>query len=146
MSHVVDMQIEIRDLDALGKACKRLGLELVANQKTYKWFGRSVGDYPVPAGFTAAELGKCEHAIRVKGNPNAYEVGVVKRKDGEPGFQLIWDFWQKGFGLQDKIGENGGLLKQNYAAQVAKKQMLREGYRVKETTNRHGDILLAFVD
>lgn len=145
MSHVVDMKIEIRDMQALEKACSRLGLELVKNQKTYKWFGRSVGDYPVPEGFTADELGKCDHAIRVKGNAGAYEVGVVKRKDG-PGYQLIWDFWQGGYGLQEKIGADGGLLKQHYAAQVAKKQLLREGYRVEERINRHGDLLLKFTE
>lgn len=146
MSHVCEMELEIRDLESLEKACSRLGLELVKDQKEYKWYGTHVGDYPVPKGFTKEDLGKCDHAIRVKNNSKAYEVGVVKRKDGGPGYQLIWDFWAGGLGLQEKVGQDGGLLKQNYAAQVAKKQMLREGYRVTEKTDTSGRMLLIFVD
>lgn len=146
MSHVVDMELDIKDLELLEKACPKLGLEFVRDQTKYKWYGRSVGDTPLPEGFTEEDLGHCKHAIRVKGaGPNTYEIGVMKRKDGRPGYQLIWDFWKGGFGLQDKIGENGGLLKQHYTSLATKKQLLREGYRVTETVNKAGEMLLEFV-
>ena len=67
MSHVATINIEVKDLDALGIAAGRIGLELVRGQKEYRWYGQSVGDYPLPAGLTEADLGVCEHAIRIAG-------------------------------------------------------------------------------
>lgn len=146
MSHVAEMELEIKSLEALEVACKRLGLELVKGQKTYKWWGHSVGDYPLPAGFTEADLGKCEHAIRIPGDKRAYEIGVTKRRDGKPGYALLWDFYAGGYGLEAKIGPGGGLLKQSYSIQVAKKQMMRKGFRVTEKKNAKGEILLTFTE
>ena len=48
-------RVEVKDLDALADACQRLGCVLNRNQATYRWWGSSVGDYPLPAGFTAAD-------------------------------------------------------------------------------------------
>lgn len=143
MSHVADMKLEVKDLHCLKECVKPLGAELV-KADTYKWFGRHVGDYPLPAGFTRDDLGKCDYVIRIPGNSQAYEVGVVKRKDGKPGYQLIWDFWQGGYGLEKVIGKDGGLLKQSYAVMVAKKEMLRKGYRVTSKKDAKGNVLLSF--
>jgi hypothetical protein len=63
MSHVAIIDLAIDDLDSLRRACSRLGLELV-QQDTYRWFGYSVGDYPLPEGFTKDNLGRCQYAIR----------------------------------------------------------------------------------
>jgi hypothetical protein len=130
MSHVATIEIEIRDLDALDAAARSLGLELVRGQTTYKWYGRHVGDYPLPAGFTREDLGRCDHAIRVPGNNQAYEIGVVKRRDGRPGYVLLWDFWRGGYGLVEKVGENANRLKQAYAIEAAKRAAWRAGHRV----------------
>lgn len=116
MSHVVAIEALITDLDALEAACAELGLELVRNQKSYKWYGTSVGDFPLPTGFTAADLGKCEHAIRVKGTTGGYEIGVAKRRDGQPGYTLIYDFWGPGKALQDRAGDKCSRLVQEYTA------------------------------
>lgn len=145
MSHVVAIDLEVKDLDALAKACKNLGLELALGQKTYRWYGRSVGDYPLPAGFTASELGRCEHAIKIPGNQSAYEIGVVKRKDGRPGYTLLWDFWSRGFGMQDKAGDNCGLLRQGYTTQVSKKHLISKGYKVSEVKKADGTIVIKAV-
>src|SRR6266446_5904173 len=103
MSHVAEIDMEIKDLDALKAAAQDLGLEFCEGQQTYKWYGHSVGDFPMPAGFKEQDLGKCEHALRVKGNPGAYEIGIVPRRDGRPGYTLLWDFWAGGLGLQNKV-------------------------------------------
>lgn len=88
MSHVSKIDVEINDLAALKAACKELNCEWVEGKQTYEWFGRSVGDYPLPEGFTADMLGKCNHVIRV---PNEiYEIGVVKV--GEK-YRLLFDSW-----------------------------------------------------
>lgn len=147
LSHVATVDVEIKDLVSLRKACDRLGLELVEGQETYKWYGESVGDYPLPAGFQASDLGKCSHAIRLRPDSpvytnQAYEIGVVARRDGRPGYQLLWDFYCGGFGLQDHVGEGCAKLKQAYANEVAKRTAIQQGFRVQETVNQNGSIRL----
>lgn len=140
MSHITKINLLIKDLDALDKACSRLGLELVRGQKTFKWYGRFVGDSLGIAGVNPADYGKCEHAIRVKGNVGAYEIGLVKRAD-DKGYDLHWDNYQGGYGLAEKVGYETGArarvgakatkLADWYAAEVARKQMARQGFMVK---------------
>lgn len=142
MSHVATVDIEVKDLDALQAACVRLGLELVRGQQTYKWYGTHVGDHPLPEGFAEEDLGKCDHAIRVPNNSQAYEVGVVRRRDGRPGYTLMWDFWAGGQGLQAKVGPDCQHLKREYAAVVATRQAQRNGFRVQEHRRQDGSIQL----
>jgi hypothetical protein len=143
MSHVATIELEIRDLEALKAACRVLGLEFVAGQRTYRWYGRHVGDYPLPQGFTPEDLGKCEHAIRVPGNAQAYEIGVVARRDGRPGWTLLWDFWQGGFGLEEKVGKHADRLKQAYALEAARRAAQRAGHRVLgQITRPDGSVVL----
>ena len=145
MSHVATISLEIRDLDALAAACGLLGLELVRGQKVYNWYGRSVGDSKLPDGFTVEELGKCEHAIRIKGtslngqiNKNMpYEIGLANRRDGKSGYVLMWDTYQGGHGLVAKVGgEQCDKLRQNYAVEVAVRIAKRTGHRVIKRTIR----------
>jgi len=143
MSHVTLIDLFITDLDSLEKACERLGLELVRGQKTFKWYGQWVGDYKgrdaaYRQGVDTKDYGKCEHAIRVKGNARAYEIGLVARTDGKPGYRLVWDNWAGGHGLCATVQYPGKAQKPNadklkdwYAAEVARKQMARKGFRVK---------------
>ena len=84
MSHIAEVNLLVQDLNALHRACQRLGLELVRGQQTYCWYGRSVGDYALPVGFAKEDLGTCEHAIRIPGNDRAYEIGIVTRRDLSP--------------------------------------------------------------
>lgn len=145
MSHVATIDLEINDLEALEKAAVALGLELVRDQKQYHWFGTHVGDYPVPVGFKKEDLGKCDHTLRVKGADQTkwnrpYEVGVVKNKD-KAGYTLLWDFYCGGYGLQEKIGKDGGKLKQGYAVEVARKH-IPKGYQIHQKVKQDGTIVL----
>lgn len=123
MSHVATVDIEIKDLNALERACETLGLKLMRGQKTYRWYGRSVGDYPLPVGFKASDLGKCDHAITIPGNKQCYEIGIctnpVTKKT-----ELLWDFWAGGYGMQEKVGGSmcEGLVHE-YAKEVAREQV-----------------------
>jgi len=134
--------LDITDLDALGAACKRIGMELRRDQKTYRWWGHSVGDYALPPGYTASELGHCEHALSVVGNDRAYEVGVCKSRDGKQGFTLLWDFYGGGYGLEEHVGANCNKLKQAYATEVAIKQAKRQGFQVHESAQQDGTVRL----
>lgn len=135
MSHVATVEVQIKDLAALKKACERLGLEFKENCKTYKWYGRFMNDY---AGSNAAfkhglkpeDYGKCEHAVAIPGDPTAYECGVVKRPDGN-GYTLIWDFYGcNGQRLLKRIGKDGKKLRQAYTGEVAAAKLSAKGFKV----------------
>jgi len=145
MSHVATIDLEIKDLGCLERAAKALGMEFARDQKKYRWWGHSVGDYPLPKGFAEGDLGKCEHALSIPDNRQAYEVGVVPRRDGRPGYTLLWDFYGGGYGLQDKIGKDGNKLKQEYAVQVAMKHARLQGYTVARQLRKDGTVVLKAV-
>jgi hypothetical protein len=180
MSHVATIEIEVTNLQDLKVACEELGLELMFGQQTYRWFGRSVGDYPLPEGFTAAELGTCHHACRfppdrvaqmraqhlalLKANfkrdypdqpfpsddyfekrvQDPYEIGVVPRRDGKPGWLLLWDFFAGGFGLRGAIGDGAGKLKQAVATAASIRVMKQQGFRVHQEKLANGSVKLQF--
>lgn len=125
MSHVVEIATKIKDLVALKAACAELGFSFMENQREYRWYGTWVGDSPMPQGMTTADLGKCEHAIRV---PDVnYEVGVRRQTDGS--FALVYDWWNSG-GLKQHLGTNAGPLVQAYAKHKTMREVARMGHRV----------------
>lgn len=123
-----------------------------------------MGDYPLPKGFTKADLGKCEYAIRVKGaGGDTYEIGVVKRRDGKDAYTFLYDFYGGGNGLIKKLfaddakafnewgrlrngdPEQGRMpvrpLVAEYEAQVAEKQarvMANEGWQSERLRQPNG--------
>jgi len=120
MSHVVAVDFAVDSLDHLAVAAEACGCELIRNQKTWKWYGKWMNDYDSDdaaykkIGIKPEDYGKCEHAIRVKGDKDAYEVGVVKNPTG-PGYRLVWDFFGgSGAALQEKIGKAGSELTAQY--------------------------------
>jgi len=131
MSHVAKVDLKVKDLAALKEACKELGLELVEGQTTFKWYGSWVGDYnrenaALHHGFSPSDYGHCDHAIRVKGaGKETYEIGVCKARDGSEGYVMLWDFWQGGYGLRDKVGTGCKNIKREYGKSVARKEVKR---------------------
>lgn len=156
MSHVATIEVEIRDLQALKSACAELGVEFVENQKTYQCWGtgksveqlasyeRMSGKALMPMGWTLEEMGRCEHAIRAKGPHGQYEIGVVQRRDGRPGYQLFCDLnssaaeWAR-----QACGEDFSKLRQTYAVEVAVRAAKRAGFRVvKKTIRTDGSVAI----
>lgn len=143
MSHVATVEIEFKDLAALKAAVERIGLEWREGQKTFKWYGRFMNDYhgqdaAVTQGYDPQDFGKCEHAIGVPGNSRAYEIGVVPSKSGS-GYALLFDYWNGGHGLMEKVSsaidktkQGIGKLAQAYATEVAKKKLRQKGLTVRE--------------
>lgn len=138
MSHVASIEVKITNLEALKAACAELGVAWYEGQKNYKWYGTSVGDYPLPAGMTVEMLGKCEHAIHVPGVE--YEVGVVKLSDGT--YTLAFDFWGPGQGLLKKFGDKLGVLTQRYGVCAAEGMAKLKGLPVNRTVKSDGSIRL----
>ena len=116
MSHISKIELEVRDLGVLAQACTRLGLSLIRDQKSFKWYGREAG---------------CDHAINV---PEAnYEIGVL-HKNGL--YELNCDFYDRN--LEKVIGKQGGFLKQAYAVEKTKIEARRKGYSVLERQTKTG--------
>lgn len=156
MSHAVECETVLKDLDALERACVAKGFNLVRGQKTYRWYGTWVDDSPVPEDmFPPDELkrirampkeqrqavmtqamGKCDHAIRVPGTN--YEVGVVRKPDGS--YRLRWDYYDASL-LSKMGGKNGGVLVQQYSMEVSRRELLKKGYgRIAETRLPNGTV------
>lgn len=129
MSHCAKIKAEVKDLEAVKKACTRLGFEFKENQKTYTWYGRSVGDYPIPEGYTVHDLGKCDHAIKV---PNVnYEIGICKSKTNPKQYDLMWDFYDQR--LANAVGGNTApKLVQAISLEQGKITARKKGFSVME--------------
>ena len=131
LSHISKIELEIKSLDALIAACTRLGFTFAKNQKTYQWYGRWVGDSPLPEGISQRDLGKCTHAIKV---PNcSYEIGVVKHNNA---YLLLWDSWESQLRLA--IGDQAGIIRQAYTAEVVRHDAKMKGYRITEKKTEKG--------
>lgn len=152
MSHVVTRAVPLDDLEAVRRACAGLGWTLHEGQKTYRWYGRFVGDSPVPEFlFTPAELaamatmpagarnefvtirlGSCEHAISVPGA--SYQLALMRGRDG--GLVAVWDWYSSG-GLGRVLGTPAEPLKnpfyQAYAREKTKLHLERAGIGYDET-------------
>ena len=110
MSHISKIELEVKDLGILGQACSELGLQLIRNRRTFRWYGKE---------------SPCDHAIRVPGAN--YEIGVTQRNDL---FELNCDFYDRN--LEKVIGSQGGLLKQAYAVIKTRIEARKKGYSVLE--------------
>lgn len=132
----------VTNLDDLDAACERVGLTLVRNRKEYRWYGEAIDDQTAPEGFTLADLGKCEHSIRLADYEDGerYEIGVVRRRDGKPGYALLWDDFDQL--LRRKVGAGAGLLKQAYALSAARRTAMAQGFRVMEKKLANGKVQL----
>jgi hypothetical protein len=144
MSHVVTDALQIRDLPALRAAVARLGLDWAEGERSYKWFGRLVGDTPADP---SIPWGQCDHVIRLRADDpdrrsygeNAYEIGVCRLDSGA--YALRYDYWGPGRWIQNRLGQDLRVLRQEYGAQVAERKIRALGYRVRRT-ERHGKIIV----
>lgn len=109
MSHVSTITIDqfVWDHSTIVEMCKIAGWQII-RKSTYVWYGRHVGDYPIPEGFTLSDMGRCRYAIHIPGVE--YELGVVE-KNGK--IYVMWDFFSAG-GLPRVLGRNAEKLKAIY--------------------------------
>jgi hypothetical protein len=150
MSHIRKVTLKVRDLDALEAAADACGMDLQRGEKTFKWYGRFVGDSPGIKGMDPKDYGKCSHRLRLRGATDSdYDVGVVPAADGD-GFELHVDDWGQSRRLLPAIGgANMDKLRREYAASraatKAKKKLVPKGFVVKRTELANGGILLRAV-
>lgn len=148
MSHVAKIEIEINDLECLKEAAAEIGLEFRTDQKNYRWYGRWMADYnsdnaAYRQGIDPSEYGKCDHAIGIPKNKDAYEVGVCKSKTGN-GYSLVWDFWQGGYGLENVAGKDCHKLLQKYSEKVAVKALSKNARKTEQWVDELGNVRIKF--
>lgn len=147
MSHVVTQDAEVHDLEAVERACIRLGWEFKRNQQSFRWFSDGwIDDSPVPRDLFDTEeeyqrvlalsreervaamnqlLGRCQHAIGVPGAE--YEIGLIQKVNGS--YRLAFDWWGPGgLGFMQKNNP----FPQAYAAELIKMTAERQGYSWEE--------------
>ncbi|MFY4731057.1 DUF2997 domain-containing protein [Nitrospira sp. BLG_2] len=146
MSHVIKAQFTIVDLELLKKAVQSLGGSMVQSS-TYRWYGQHVGDYPLPEGFSANDLGKCQFAIS---HPSSqYDIGVVRSKRHPGQWELLCDFWGTGENLLKAFGNVGAKslsrLAEAYTAESMKKT-IGSAWSIRKTVTSTGVVQLEAVD
>lgn len=154
MSHVEEVEIECRDLNDLKEAVQRRGGEFLEGQVTHAWWGRYLGDSvgmrnnAADKGRDAKTFGKCLHAIRVAGtqgqmgSSGPWEIGVVRSLSGD-GYSLVYDnFGTAGQALEKVFGRDAVGIKDELAAGITMRELLRDGYRLNRTVTDDGSIVL----
>ena len=109
MSHFTQIDIEIRDTEALRTACDELGLTLKKNAEA-RGFG---GNHR-----------KGEYVIKLKG---PYDIALNSRKDGI--YKAETDLWEGH--VENELGPGMGRLKQLYAVHKTTREARRKGYTVR---------------
>lgn len=146
MSHVTALAVEVKNLEAMKKACVSLGLEFREGQKTHKWYGTWVRDYNAEdaaykQGISPETYGMCEHAIGIPNNDQAYEVGLVGTENGT--FKVVYDFYNGGYGLESIIGKRAETLMQEYSVEASKQLLQEQGYFNYTETRTDGKVQLS---
>jgi hypothetical protein len=144
MSHVVSINTEIRDIEAVKAACLELGLVFKEGQTSIRWYGKWVGDYDAEnaaykLGIKPEQYGTCDHAIEVPGCK--YDIGLLKNP-ATGGYKIYFDFWGEGQKIQTAIGEKGGKLMQHYNVSKATMALRAKGHMVQRKTSASGNIKL----
>jgi hypothetical protein len=147
MSHVSSVDCVVTNLEDLEAVATKLGLELRRGQTEWAWFGRDMGDSTLAEGFDRKQFGKGQHALRLLDHKKGdYEIGLVPRRDGQFGWELLYDAWgTHGKKLEQAAGKGLVNLKNELAAEAATRVMARRGFRVTRTVRPDGKIELTGV-
>lgn len=140
MSHVASIETQIFDLAALASCCAEMGLTFKEGQRKYAWFGIHMGDYPLPKGMKAEDLGNCQHAIGVP--TTKWEIGLVL-DPATGGYSLLFDFFgPQGAPIVAAIGKKGEKLLQRYGVVKATMEAEKKGYAAARSEKEDGSIEL----
>jgi len=163
MSHVTSFEPDekdqqIRDLPALARAAERCGLEFREGQTSFHTWatdhGRLVGDWPVPQGYTQADIvgGQCLHAMGIPGKKGVrgtegYEIGIVESKKNPGTYSMLFDFFSSS--LSSKVSSGAKDAKGNvkpdklhmfYQIEAARTVAKAKGFSFQEIPQPDGSI------
>jgi hypothetical protein len=121
MSHFTEIDVEIRDIDALKDACADLGLPVEKNGVS-----RGYGE----------NLRRGEYVIRLKG---PYDIAVDRQPDGR--WTLTADLWQGH--VESEVGVKFGRLRQFYGVHRTLREAQRLGLKARRSMLQDGTVRLA---
>lgn len=122
MSHIVKMQLEIKNQKALKKAAEHLGLVYNEAQKSFRYYGSSSA--------------KCDAAIYHE--TDSRQIGVVKNGNQ---YELQWDPGYLGK-TGPIVGNSGENLKREYAVAESTLALEEQGLFVTRYDQKNGDVHL----
>ena len=146
MSHVAVVEVSIKSLGDLARACKALGLEYDRKARKWAWYGVFIGDYnrqdaAVKHGIATSRYGTSDAGV-IKVPGATYSIGVYQIP-GQPGkYTLVYDNWHGGHGIENVLGAGLPKLRQEYAAQVSRRKMQAAGFQVQRRLLDNGQIKL----
>lgn len=105
------------DMACLRQAVEMLGCRIV-ERNTFRWYGSSVGDYPLPLGMKKEDLGKNakfvieltpETQARIRAehpeyDQEAYDVGLIEDPNNPGTYVPMYDHFINGYGVDDVLG------------------------------------------
>lgn len=147
MSHVADVDIKIRDLNAFGAAVKALGGTWDREAKKIQWYGRFLNDWNSSRAavnrIDSKRFGTTD-AGSVSFPGCSYTLGLLKNEDGS--YTPYYDTYGQGNGLTKVLGGmDCKALKDEYGVDVATRMAARKGFRVTRTKGANGEIVLKAV-
>ena len=147
MSHLTKSDIIINDIDILRKAVAGFdGLTWNEGATTYKWYltdERRKYAYKEEAAEAESKQGQCEHSISIKGADYGYEVGVVRRKDGE-GWSLVFDPYD--LEAARKVGNSCEKIVAAYGEAFTRDFAEKNGFILQESVDSDGNKVFSMPD
>jgi hypothetical protein len=123
MSHFTTIKTQIRDIEALRRACAELGLSLLQTAEARGYANQNkTGDY----------------VIRLKG---PYDIALGKNEDGS--YELATDWWDGH--VEKEAGPNFGKLLQLYGVHKAILEARKKGLSVLRRAKQDGSIKLILI-
>jgi len=126
-----------------------MGLEYDRDASRWRWYDSWQDDYSRADaaylnGIPVDRYGTSDAGvIRVSGA--SYDIGIYKHPSKPGVFVPVYDNWNNGMGLETACGPGLGKLKQQYATQVTKRQLSRQGFRVVQQQVPGGKVRLVAV-
>lgn len=155
MSHLTSSLITITDLDILRKAIAGLsGLKWNEGARVFngvKTFTSYYCHEKSPDSGSVLEeqikaVGQLEHSISIDvgdGNKNRYEIGVVRKNDGE-GWVLLFDPYDTR--AAQFVGAKCEKVMSEYAAETVRDFASRNGYLLEHSVDSEGNITMVMTD
>lgn len=141
MSLLTASTVKITDIDILKKAVKGFdGLTWNEGATRFKSYGDGNPEYQKE--LLQDMEGTCEHSITVKGAHFAYQIGVIKKEDGD--YVLAYD--EDDHGIRYLVGHQSHKLIAAYGEAFARDWAEKKGFMVETGLDEEGNLQLTMID